>query len=286
MSKKPLTNEEKKILLEKKKRIELLKKKKEQEAKKASMEKSLFYKNEDLLTDKERIDLAKDLKNNAIGVFARFNFYKDGYKKTLGILIFTLLTMIFTTCSLFYALFVFKAPNGYIPVDSYLRIESQRSLLDPIYTDEEIINYASQAYRKINEYNYVNIDKSYISDISPYFSEKTLASYKEQFFGTNEFKYIKENSFIVQSVILKGAKINVEETKRIQDKSPNMKFWVVDLRTAKIYQNEKFYIKKDYLSRVRIARVNQSVNEKGIIIQSIIDIEEKEEKNNSVLKGN
>ena len=225
-----------------------------------------------ITNEEERLQIAKELKTNAIASFARYDFYKDGYKKTLGILIFTLLTVLVSSYALFYSSFLYKPTNAYLPVDPKGYVFEPSSLKKAIHSDSEIIDFASEAYRKISNYNYVNLQTGYISGLREFYTDNTLAKYKSKFLSGNEVLYVKENFFIVESVIFKGARIDEEES-RILSKKAGVRAWVVKLNATKIYQAEKKYVRKDVNVYMKIMRVSNERNYKGIAVQSFVEEE-------------
>jgi hypothetical protein len=255
-----------KELLARKKKIAALKKRKEAEELKKKQELG-----QDLITDEERINISKELKANAIATFAQFQFYKDGYKKSLGILTFTLLTLLVSFSALIYSVFIYQAPPSFIPVDGSKKIMIDYNLKEAVYSDKEIVDYASEVYRKVSAYNYVTLrNGSYFSDIYEYFTSNSFNSYKEAFLGSTESTYVQKNSFIVSSTQLNGARVNQQESKELSAQV-GRKMWVVDLNLVKFYQNDQNYIARQYKTKVKIMRVPNTSNEKGIAIQSIVD---------------
>lgn len=268
MSKKELTREEKKALLIKKKKAELLRKKKQEESDSQGESKS----ENDLLTAEEKKALAKELKENALATFAKFDFYKDGYKKTLGIIAFMFLTATVSLYALVYAQFIYSPQNAYLVTNSKGQVLEPTSLKTPLYSDVEVIDFATQAYRDINSYNYVSLKKNYFPKLLPYFTEKTLAKYKETFDKTAEKAYVTEHKFIVESVIFTGATIDQAASEKWSQRA-NAKMWEVVLTSVKLYQNEGSYVRKKYETRIRVARVPSSKNEKRIAVHSFVDKE-------------
>lgn len=273
MNKKEMTDEEKKALLLKKKKALLLKKKKEEKEKQSQEDESDTSEKLQLLTDKERIALGRELKENALATFAKFDFYKDGYKKTLGIIAFTLLTCVISFYSLIYAQFIYSPQSAYLVTNSNGQILEPTSLALPLYRDAEIIDFATEAYRDINSYNYVSLKNNYFPDLLKHYTETSLKRYQDTFSKTAEMAYVTEHRFIVESVIFKGATIDKEASKVWTQKAGGIKMWEVVLHSVKVYQNESSYVRKQYETRVRIARVPSSKNENRIAIHSFVDKE-------------
>ncbi len=272
MSKKELTPEEKKALLLKKKKAALLKKKEEESTSQSSKTED-DGENLKLLTDKERLALGKELKENALATFAKFDFYKDGYKKTLGIIAFTALTCFVSLYALIYAQFIYAPQSAYLVTNSKGQVLEPTSLALPLYRDVEIIDFATQAYRDINSYNYVSLKNNYFPNLLKHYTEKSLTSYQAAFTKTAEMAYVTEHRFIVESVIFKGATIDLEASKKWTKKARGVKMWEVVLHSVKIYQNEKSYVRKQYETRIRVSRVSSSKNENRIAIHSFVDKE-------------
>lgn len=269
---------EKKALLLKKKKLEKLREKKALEASKKQKTQTKIKTEDDrikslsITNEEERLQIAKELKTNAIASFARYDFYKDGYKKTLGILIFTFLTVLVSSYALFYSSFLYKPTNAYLPVDPKGYVFEPSSLRKAIHSEAEIIDFASEAYRKISNYNYVNLQTGYISGLRDFYTDGTLAKYKSKFLSGNEVLYVKENFFIVESVIFKGARIDEEESRELSKKA-GVRAWVVKLTATKIYQAEKKYVRKDVDVYMKIMRVSNEKNYKGIAVQSFVEEE-------------
>lgn len=260
---KKLTKEE---MLAKKKKQALLRKKKAAKEAKESEKKKEF------LSDDERKELASNLRKNALATFAQFDFYKDGYKKTMGILIFNVLAFVVAISAFIYSAVIYKAPPSFLGVNSNKQLLISYPLTNPVYSDAEIVNFATEAYRDITAYNYVNLRSNYFSGLKNYFTEKTLKKYKEVFLGTDEMTFIQKNAFIVESTILKNAIVDLKESQALSQKV-GKKVWVVKMKSIKIYQNNKTYVRKNYITTMKIMRVENEQNEKGIAIQSFVDVE-------------
>lgn len=270
MTKREYTQEEKKAILLKRKKAAL------QKQKESAGEDSVDVNKKEvspLLDEKERLALAKELKENSLATFAKFDFYKDGYRKTLGIVIFTFLTTIISLYALIYAQFIYSPQNSYIVTNSSGQVLEPTSVKNALYKDVEVIDFATQAYRDINSYNYVSLKNNYFPNLLKHFTEKSLETYKETFNKTAERAYVTEHRFIVESVIFKGASIDVEESAKWTKKAGGAKMWEVVLHSVKIYQNEGSYVRKQYETRIRIIRVPSSKNENRIAIHSFVDKE-------------
>lgn len=252
-------------LLKRKKKA-LLKKKKEEAAKK---EKSKLLETT-MITDEERIKIATEMKANAVGSFARFSFYKDGYKKTLGILLFSILILMMTSYSLFYSLFVYKPSNIYLPVNSLDQLVEPVPLDQPLFTDNEVRKFASDAFTAVSNYNYVTVDNTYFSEISGWFTPDSFQKYKDAFKKGSEIKVVKEQFFVVNKITVKDATINNEESVLLRQKS-SVYLWVVNLKSRRIYQNRTGFTYEDYDTRIIITRSPVRVNEKGLAVHSIVN---------------
>lgn len=253
-------------ILKKKKRQALLKKKKEEQAAAEAAASKEF------LSDEERLSLASDLKKNALATFAQFDFYKDGYKKSLGILIFNMLSVLIAFSAFIYSAFIYKAPPSFIGVNSNRQLMIEYPLTEPVFSDAEIVNFAATAYRDINNYNYVNLRSNYFSGLKSYYTEDSLNKYKESFLNTKEMVFIQENSYIVESTILRGVKIDKKESDLLSSQI-GKKIWVVKMKSIKTYQNKDEYIRKNYETTMKVMRVEHTKNERGIAIQSFVDKE-------------
>lgn len=280
MSSNELKKEESKELLLKKRKAAMIKKKRES-LKREGLEKSRTpdsLTEEDrvqklkLITEEDRLSIAKDLKINAVASFARYDFYKDGYKKTLGILLFSILTLMISSYSLIYATVIYQPKNAYIPVNPQGQVLEPYSLDEAIYTEKEIIDFASESYRAISSYNYVNLKTGYINSLRGFYTDSYLAKYKNIFLSSDESKFVLKNFFIVESVQLRGARIDDKKTE-ILTKQAKRKGWVVKLNTVKVYQNQKKYVRKYYETYVKIVRVRNDRNHRGIAVHSFVEID-------------
>lgn len=275
MAKREYTEKEKAILRKKKAlREKALKEKQANENKSEELLESERIEKLKLITDEESKEISKELKNHAIASFAKYDFYKDGYKKTLGILIFLFLTFLVSCYALVYASMIYKPSNAYLPVDEMGRPFEPSRLTESIHTNSEIIDFASEAYRKMSDYNYVNLDRGYVDDLRPFFTEKSLAKYKKEFLSSNEPVYVRKNNMIVQGALLNGARFDKERTEKLKKESRRMA-WVVELNTIKIYQTGNKYYQKKFTTYIRIVRVKNELNPKGIAVHSVVEVEKK-----------
>lgn len=251
----------------KRKKIALLKKRKEEAA--ASKKKKVIEQN--LITDEERIGISKELKSNALAVFSRFSYYKTGYHKTLGILIFSILITLMSSYSLIYSMFMYKAPNVYLPVNSIGQLVDPVPLTEPLFTDNEIRKFSADAFSAISNYNYVTVNSTYFTDISEWFTPKSFKVYKDDFNNGSEIKVVKENFFVVKEITVREATINKKEGESLRKKSPNVYLWVVNLKSKRIYQNRTGFAYEDYNTRIIVTRSPVRINERGLAIHSIVN---------------
>lgn len=250
----------------KRKKIALIKKRKQMAADKAK-EKVI---SETLITDEERLSMAKDMKENAIASFSRFSFYKDGYQKTLGILIFTLMIAAMSSYSLFYSLFIFKAPNVYLPVNSISQLIDPVPLSESLFTENEIRRFAADAFTGISSYNYVTVDNNYFTDISKWFTPNSFKKYKTQFNNGSEIKVVKENFFVVNQITVQEATINKKAGVSLREQS-DVYLWVVNIKSRRVYQNRTGFTYEDYKTRMIVTRSPVRINEKGLAVHSVVN---------------
>jgi len=255
----------------KRKKIALLKKRKAE----ALREKKKVI-NETLITDEERIKIATEMKSNAIASFSRFSFYKDGYQKTLGILIFSILIMAMSAYSLFYSLVVYKASNVYLPVNSISQLIDPVPLNEASFNDNEIRRFSADAFVSLSNYNYVTVNSNYFTEISKWFTPSSFAKYKDQFNSGSEIKIVKENYFVVNQITVEEATIDKKAGMSLR-KEAGIYLWVINLKSRRIYQNRTGFTYEDYNSRMIVTRSPVDINEKGLAVHSIVN--EKIDKN-------
>ena len=252
-------------LLKKKKRI-LLKKREEKKALKTN--KKLVETK--LVTDAERLKLSEDMKANAAAVFARFDFYKDGYLKSVGVLVFSIMTLAIASYSVYYSSLVFKAPNVYLPVNSISQLVDPVPLDEALFTDNEVRRFASDAFSAISNYNYVTVNSNYFTNISEWFTPNSFMEYKNQFNKSSEIKVVKENFFVVNKITVKEATINEVESLKLRNGSSTY-LWVVNLKSRRVYQNRTGFTYEDYDTRMIITRSPVRINERGLAVHSIVN---------------
>lgn len=267
--------------LKENKKAEILKRRKAAKLKAIKKEKELADKKEkisvkdDVVVEDEKEDIfdenmKSEARLNAVASFERFNFYKDGYKKTLGILISTIFTLMAVFYSLYYSLYVYKAPNVYLPVNAIGQLIDPVPLSEALFTDNEIRKFASEAFSDLSNYNYVTVDNTYFSDISKWFTPNSFLNYKNDFKQGSEIKVVKEHFFVVSEITVKDATINVEESELYRAES-NVYLWVVNIKSRRIYQNRTGFTYEDYDTRMIITRSPVKINEKGLAIHSVVN---------------
>lgn len=245
-----------------KRKLALLKKQKEEKLKKESAK--------TLLSKEEKLELSKDLQTNALSTLQRFKFYKDGYMLSLGILFFTIISVITAGYFLFYSAFLYKAPNTYLPVNEQEQLLDAIPLSQSIYTDNEIRQFATDALNKLTDYNYVTVNSTYFTDIRDLFTKTGFKNYKEQFENSPEIKMVKTNYFVVSSNIVTDARLPKDANKALRAKSRKY-VWVVELTSNRVYQNSNGFTYTNYKTRMIIIRTPRSENKKGIAIHSIVN---------------
>ena len=225
-----------------------------------------------LMSKEDKIELSKELKINAISIFDRFSFYKDGYLMSLGILIMTIMTLGTSFYFLIYSYFIYQAPNTYLPINEQEQLLEDSPLSQPIYSDNEIRQFATDALNQITDYNYVSVDSTYFSDIRDLFVSLGYKNYKKQFEESPEIKMVKSNYFVVKSNIVVDARLPKKENKEIRKRSNGNKYiWVVELDSSRIYQNQTGFTFNKYKTKMIIMRTKRSENKRGVAIYSIIN---------------
>ncbi len=234
--------------------------------------KMILQKKKDAEKKKQEAELAikRDLIENALGIYAKYSFYKDGYLKSLGTMILILLTSMVLTSGLIYSKFYYKSENVFLPINALNQLSEPMSLSQPKLTDNEIRKFATEAYVEISNYNYVTVDNYYFSDISKLFTPKSYKEYRDNFKKSDEIKVVKKNEFVVHSIIVKEATIDEEKSKELRKQSPNY-LWVVNIKGKRVYQARKSFVYDDYETRMIITRSPTRLNEKGVAIHSIVN---------------
>jgi hypothetical protein len=163
---------------------------------------NLILNNKKIEQEKEEIMLDR-LKESRI----ERDYYKDNAFKSLGVLIFTLLTFVSSGFFSYYSYQHYSPPSSFIALDEEGRILEEISLDTDVMSDEELTQWANESLIDILSYNYLSFDK-HGSKIKDYFSDKAYSDFSAAFNGLRLQKKVKVQKAIVQAVMTKPTQIS------------------------------------------------------------------------------
>ena len=149
----------------------------------------------------------KDLKNVGIKSLEKSleerEFFNTGYYNSLGIMFFTFLTFISSIGYLMYALFVYQPPISYIALNEQERLLEEKPLDRFHMTQEQVVQWATDAVLDIYSYNYLSHDK-HGKKVSQFFIQQELNKFMADFNSLNLQKIVKGQKAIVIPEVLRA----------------------------------------------------------------------------------
>lgn len=123
-------------------------------------------------------------------------FFTTGYYKSIGILLFSLLSLISSVFFAYYSFFVYKAPVSYIVLNKDNKLLEEKSLTELHVSNNVIEQWANDSIMDIMSWNYLNFDKQGVK-VNKYFFEEEAPKFMTVFNDLYLQKMIKANQGIV-----------------------------------------------------------------------------------------
>jgi len=196
-------------------------------------------------------------------VVARNEFYKQNYRNMLCLNILLLVLLLGIGFFLIQQKVSEPTPS-YFPATPDGKLIELTSVSEPIYSQEEIINWAKQAVVAIQSLDYVTYRKS-LQEIRAYFTSKGHRRYLDAFAATNNLKTIRANKQVVSAKVIGPAKIIKEGLFR------GHYAWKVTIPCRVFYENSVgTNFTQSLLATVTVLRVSVLANKGGIAINDLV----------------
>lgn len=204
--------------------------------------------------DKFKSDYSKE-------VVIKHRFYKDGYLKSLGIVLFSLLT--FAVAVYWSAhMYLYEPPVKYIPVNAENQVLKQVAESQPVMSEEQLKQWTYDAMSEIFSYDYYRVD-THGSKIRQYFSAKSFEEYMANFKESSDIKRVQRNFFIVD---VEPSMPEIVQSGTLNNGSLYWRF-KIDLR--RLFVNHLGFIKEKDTFIVNVVRSNSPEAEDGVLIYNI-----------------
>lgn len=203
----------------------------------------------------------------------RFAFYKDGYLKSLGILLTTLLTFGIISYWSFY-MYSYTPPVKYIPVDAHGKVLKQIPTSQPVMSQANLKQWVFDATKKIFSYNYYNAD-THGSVIRQYFSPESFKQYMKQFKNSPDLKRVKKNFFIV---VVKPSMPELNMQGQLRN---GRRYWRYEINLQRLFINSQGFIKDSQDLIINVVRSNSDEAKDGVLIYNIRDKVAQDKQNNN-----
>jgi hypothetical protein len=169
----------------------------------------LLIKKRQLALKKEEISIEKEKEmiNVIKEMHIKRDFYKDNFFKSLGVLIFSILTFATSIMYTYYSYFHYSPPSNFIALDENNRVLEEIDLSLDVKTPEELNQWANDSIKEIFSYNYLTFDKQGVN-IKHLFSEYSYKKFMGVFNNLRLQKKIEAQEAILEPYMLKTIKID------------------------------------------------------------------------------
>lgn len=200
----------------------------------------------------------------------RYEFYKDGYLKSIVILFSSIFLLICMLGSIYFTSVVYKAPNNYIPLDEEKRIYDPIPLDRDVMSEEALKQWIVEAMEDIMSYDYVTYGK-HGAKVSKYFVEKGYQDYKAEFDNNSDLKRVIANSAIVVIPVITNPE-PIGKPGTLQ----GTKYWRYKITMVKLFYSPKSGVLKNEVAyEVMVVRASRKDVSAGIGIYKISTLQNK-----------
>ncbi len=225
---------------------------------KKPMEKRPEKANSEPKSEEKSNDLKSDYGKEVV---IKHKFYKDGYLKSLGIVLFTLLTF---AVAVYWAahMYMYEPPVKYIPVDAENQVLKQIPESQPVMSEEQLKQWTYDAMVDIFSYDYYRID-THGAKIRKYFSAKSFEEYMTNFKESSDIKRVQRNFFIVD------VEPSMPEIIQSGQLNNGTLYWRFEIELRRLFVNHQGFIKEKNNFIVNVVRSNSPEAEEGVLIYNI-----------------
>ena len=236
---------------------------------------SLSLKNNEIILKQKKEALllrekAQSLKNEEI-MFSRIeasvikrDYLRDNFYKSLGILIFTLLTFISAIWYASYSFFIYSPPSKFLALNEEGRVLEEVPLLDNVVEEGELTQWVNDNITEILTYNYINYSK-HGGAIKRNFTENGYSDFMSAFGKLKLQVKIKAQKAIVEPYLVEPLK--VENTGAVAGGS--RKAWMTKGTIVLNIHGKNGLERQKYIAKVLVIRTTFKENKKGLAIEKI-----------------
>lgn len=192
----------------------------------------------------------------------RNEFYRDGYRRVLMILLASFVAIIGLIIIVIVLVLSQPAPKYFAATDSG-RIIPLVPLNEPNLQDKALLQWASEAVTSIYSYNFVNFRRVFENN-KQYFTTEGWTSFLKALTDSQNLKAVQEKKLIV-SAVLTGAPI-VRSEGQLQGRYT----WVVQMPVLVTYQSANEQSSQNFIVTLKIRRISTLDNVYGVGISEFI----------------
>ena len=199
-------------------------------------------------------------------------FYTVGYLKSLGIMVFTLLSMIISFGYVGYAYLVYQPPVSYVALNENYQMLEELPLTEMHMENKEVIQWTNDAIKDLMSWSYLSVDTHGIK-AQRYFFNKEGVKFMEQFNKLYLQKMIKSSKATVIPEI-----IDIFDIKKTVTWKGRTAIILEGSLVLKIYGKDGLKAIR-YYARIVIGRESFSQKQDGLsIIKIDLDTEKRKKK--------
>lgn len=202
------------------------------------------------------------LVNAIAAIYVRNNFYQQGQRKLLKILLVSLVTNFLLGYTLLH-LYLYPPAPQYFPVGLSGRIVPIIPLNRPNQPDDSILQWASQAAVASFSYSYVNYREE-LQASSGFFSGVGWKNFMQALQQSNNLEAVKTKRMVVSAQLVGTSKIIIKEL--VND----LYEWRIDVPVLVTYQNDTEYTQQYNMVNILLSRVSMLNAPKGVGIEQLV----------------
>lgn len=193
----------------------------------------------------------------------RNNFYRDNYRRVLGLLLLAIITVIILTVSLIYIVIHPPAPK-YFATDSQGRLVEMKALTQPNLASATLLQWTNQAVVSVFTYDFVNY-RQQLQNSRDYFTSEGWSNFISALKSQNIIQFVLSKKMTVNAVAT-GAPTIVQEG--ILEGARYA--WRIRMPILITYQSANQVAQQYAIATILVVRVSTLVNPKGVGIAQLL----------------
>lgn len=192
----------------------------------------------------------------------RNKFYRDGYRKIVIALIFSLVLNVILGIAVLFS-FRTKTRPTYFATTEDGRIIPLVPLNRPNINDKALLSWVAKAIISVYSYNFVNYREA-IQSASTYFVPSGWKKFLNALSGSKGLDAVKENKYVV-SAVARGAPVITNRYVL-----GGRYVWKIQMPITVTYQNSDGAINQEWLVSLTVVRASSLTNPEGIGISQFV----------------